>query len=70
MPGSCAKPLVPPLLPATGCHPWRASRLGAFLPEYMEPKPGRFVSVEDGRDLGPHDNVALLTVGQGAKVCV
>ena len=43
-------------------------RLGSFLPEYMEPKAGRFVSVEDGRVLGEGGNAMFLTVGQGAKV--
>lgn len=34
----------------------------------MDPKAGRFVSVEDGRVLGAHGNAMFLTVGQGAKV--
>ncbi len=38
------------------------------MPEYMEPRPGRFVSVEDGRVVGEHGNAMCLTVGQGAKV--
>jgi hypothetical protein len=49
-------------------HAPRKYRLGSFLPEYMEPKPGRFVAVEDGRVLGEHGNAMFLTVGQGAKV--
>jgi tRNA-specific 2-thiouridylase len=42
--------------------------LDAFLPSYLEPRPGVFVSIEDGRVLGRHRGAALFTPGQGAKV--
>jgi hypothetical protein len=56
---------TPTQITHTPTHP---HRLGSFLPEYMDPKPGRFVSAVDGQELGEHGNAMFLTVGQGAKV--
>ncbi|XP_032827473.1 mitochondrial tRNA-specific 2-thiouridylase 1 isoform X2 [Petromyzon marinus] len=39
-----------------------------FLLEYLEPRPGNFVSMEDGRILGQHKGAFLLTVGQRARI--
>ena len=44
-------------------------RIGDFLPAYLEPQAGTFVSVTDGQVLGKQEGVlTLLTVGQGAKI--
>ncbi|XP_036596573.1 mitochondrial tRNA-specific 2-thiouridylase 1 isoform X3 [Trichosurus vulpecula] len=42
--------------------------LESFLLQYLRPRPGNFVSVEDGRVLGTHRGCFLFTLGQGAKL--
>uniref|UniRef100_A0A6J0TYF7 Mitochondrial tRNA-specific 2-thiouridylase 1 n=1 Tax=Pogona vitticeps TaxID=103695 RepID=A0A6J0TYF7_9SAUR len=39
-----------------------------FILEYLEPRPGNFVSIEDGKVLGRHKGFFLYTFGQGAKI--
>lgn len=39
-----------------------------FISDYVTPTPGRFVSVDDGADLGPHGGAELYTVGQRARL--
>lgn len=39
-----------------------------FILEYLEPKPGNFVSVEDGTVMGTHKGWFTLTLGQRAKI--
>jgi len=44
-------------------------RMGAFLPEYLQPRAGTFVSVTTGEVLGTQEGaLTLLTVGQGARI--
>ncbi|KAK2858850.1 hypothetical protein Q5P01_003470 [Channa striata] len=39
-----------------------------FILEYLEPKPGNFVSIEDGTVMGKHKGWFTLTLGQRAKI--
>ncbi|XP_008291021.1 mitochondrial tRNA-specific 2-thiouridylase 1 isoform X2 [Stegastes partitus] len=39
-----------------------------FILEYLEPKPGNFVSIEDGTVLGKHRGWFTLTLGQRARI--
>lgn len=39
-----------------------------FLLQYLPPRPGRFVSIEDGRVLGTHQGWFLYTLGQRANI--
>ncbi|XP_060928901.1 mitochondrial tRNA-specific 2-thiouridylase 1 [Limanda limanda] len=39
-----------------------------FILEYLEPKPGNFVSIEDGKVLGAHKGWFTLTLGQRARI--
>ncbi|XP_026182525.1 mitochondrial tRNA-specific 2-thiouridylase 1 isoform X1 [Mastacembelus armatus] len=39
-----------------------------FLLEYLEPKPGNFVSIEDGTVMGTHKGWFTLTLGQRARI--
>ncbi|KAF7668287.1 hypothetical protein LDENG_00021530 [Lucifuga dentata] len=39
-----------------------------FILEYLEPKPGNFVSVEDGTVMGKHKGWFTLTLGQRARI--
>uniref|UniRef100_A0A665WZ80 Mitochondrial tRNA-specific 2-thiouridylase 1 n=1 Tax=Echeneis naucrates TaxID=173247 RepID=A0A665WZ80_ECHNA len=39
-----------------------------FILEYLEPKPGNFVSIEDGRVMGTHKGWFTLTLGQRARI--
>ncbi|XP_061815757.1 mitochondrial tRNA-specific 2-thiouridylase 1 isoform X2 [Nerophis lumbriciformis] len=39
-----------------------------FILEYLEPKPGNFVSIEDGSVLGTHKGWFTLTLGQRARI--
>ncbi|XP_014438065.1 mitochondrial tRNA-specific 2-thiouridylase 1 isoform X2 [Tupaia chinensis] len=39
-----------------------------FLLQYLQPRPGRFVSIEDGRVLGTHKGWFLYTLGQRARI--
>ncbi|KAM9328285.1 mitochondrial tRNA-specific 2-thiouridylase 1 [Pholidichthys leucotaenia] len=39
-----------------------------FILEYLEPKPGNFVSVEDGSIIGTHKGFFTLTLGQRARI--
>ncbi|XP_061770440.1 mitochondrial tRNA-specific 2-thiouridylase 1 isoform X2 [Nerophis ophidion] len=39
-----------------------------FLLEYLEPKPGNFVSIEDGSVMGTHKGWFTLTLGQRARI--
>ncbi|XP_014863208.1 PREDICTED: mitochondrial tRNA-specific 2-thiouridylase 1 isoform X1 [Poecilia mexicana] len=39
-----------------------------FILEYLEPKPGNFVSIEDGAVKGTHKGWFTLTLGQRAKI--
>ncbi|XP_044279410.1 mitochondrial tRNA-specific 2-thiouridylase 1 isoform X1 [Varanus komodoensis] len=39
-----------------------------FLLEYLEPRPGNFVSIEDGQVIGTHKGCFLYTVGQRARI--
>lgn len=39
-----------------------------FILEYLEPKPGNFVSIEDGAVLATHKGWFTLTLGQRAKI--
>ncbi|XP_053271184.1 mitochondrial tRNA-specific 2-thiouridylase 1 [Pleuronectes platessa] len=39
-----------------------------FILEYLEPKPGNFVSIEDGKVLGTHKGWFTLTLGQRARI--
>ncbi|XP_063164023.1 mitochondrial tRNA-specific 2-thiouridylase 1 isoform X1 [Candoia aspera] len=39
-----------------------------FLLEYLEPRPGNFVSIEDGKVVGTHKGCFLYTFGQKAKL--
>lgn len=41
---------------------------GNFILEYLEPKPGNFVSIEDGTVKGRHKGWFTLTLGQRAKI--
>ncbi|KAF6730878.1 Mitochondrial tRNA-specific 2-thiouridylase 1 [Oryzias melastigma] len=40
----------------------------SFILEYLEPKPGNFVSVEDGAVMGSHKGWFTLTLGQRARI--
>ncbi|TRY59255.1 hypothetical protein DNTS_026391 [Danionella cerebrum] len=40
----------------------------SFILEYLEPKPGNFVSVEDGKIMGKHKGWFTMTLGQRAKL--
>ncbi|XP_037551602.1 mitochondrial tRNA-specific 2-thiouridylase 1 [Nematolebias whitei] len=40
----------------------------SFILEYFEPKPGNFVSIEDGTVLGTHKGWFTLTLGQRARI--
>ncbi|XP_020508697.1 mitochondrial tRNA-specific 2-thiouridylase 1 [Labrus bergylta] len=39
-----------------------------FILEYLEPKPGNFVSIEDGTVMGKHKGWFTLTLGQRARI--
>ncbi|XDV25327.1 hypothetical protein PO909_029258 [Leuciscus waleckii] len=39
-----------------------------FILEYLEPKPGNFVSIEDGKIMGQHKGWFTLTLGQRARI--
>ncbi|XP_022109720.1 mitochondrial tRNA-specific 2-thiouridylase 1-like isoform X2 [Acanthaster planci] len=39
-----------------------------FIKEYLEPKPGDFVSLEDNKVIGKHEGHFIYTVGQKAKI--
>ncbi|XP_056429668.1 mitochondrial tRNA-specific 2-thiouridylase 1 isoform X2 [Hyla sarda] len=39
-----------------------------FILEYLEPQPGKFVSIEDGKILGTHKGWFLFTLGQRARI--
>ncbi|KAK2883177.1 mitochondrial tRNA-specific 2-thiouridylase 1 isoform X1 [Channa argus] len=39
-----------------------------FILEYLEPKPGNFVSIEDGTLMGKHKGWFTLTLGQRARI--
>ncbi|KAM3859080.1 mitochondrial tRNA-specific 2-thiouridylase 1 [Diretmus argenteus] len=39
-----------------------------FILEYLEPKPGNFVSIEDGKIVGKHKGWSTLTLGQRARI--
>ncbi|KAM4615087.1 mitochondrial tRNA-specific 2-thiouridylase 1 isoform 1-T1 [Polymixia lowei] len=39
-----------------------------FILEYLEPKPGNFVSIEDGKIMGKHKGWFTLTLGQRARI--
>ncbi|XP_006780617.1 mitochondrial tRNA-specific 2-thiouridylase 1 [Neolamprologus brichardi] len=39
-----------------------------FILEYLEPKPGNFVSIEDGTVMGTHKGWFTLTLGQRARI--
>ncbi|XP_028256630.1 mitochondrial tRNA-specific 2-thiouridylase 1 isoform X2 [Parambassis ranga] len=39
-----------------------------FILEYLEPKPGNFVSIEDGAIVGKHKGWFTLTLGQRARI--
>ncbi|KAM3833379.1 mitochondrial tRNA-specific 2-thiouridylase 1 [Vipera latastei] len=39
-----------------------------FLLEYLQPRPGNFVSIEDGKVIGTHKGCFLYTFGQKAKL--
>ncbi|KAM5172952.1 mitochondrial tRNA-specific 2-thiouridylase 1 [Mantella aurantiaca] len=39
-----------------------------FILEYLEPQPGNFVSIEDGKIMGTHNGWFLFTLGQRAKI--
>ncbi|KAM3924454.1 mitochondrial tRNA-specific 2-thiouridylase 1 [Leptodactylus fuscus] len=39
-----------------------------FILEYLEPHPGNFVSIEDGKILGTHKGWFLFTLGQRARI--
>lgn len=39
-----------------------------FILEYIEPKPGNFVSIEDGKIMGQHQGWFTLTLGQRARI--
>uniref|UniRef100_A0A8C8J7V7 Mitochondrial tRNA-specific 2-thiouridylase 1 n=1 Tax=Oncorhynchus tshawytscha TaxID=74940 RepID=A0A8C8J7V7_ONCTS len=39
-----------------------------FILEYLEPKPGNFVSIEDGKIMGEHQGWFTLTLGQRARI--
>lgn len=40
----------------------------SFILEYLEPKPGNFVSIEDGTVVGTHKGWFTLTLGQRARI--
>ncbi|XP_017285415.1 mitochondrial tRNA-specific 2-thiouridylase 1 [Kryptolebias marmoratus] len=40
----------------------------SFILEYLEPKPGNFVSIEDGTVMGRHKGWFTLTLGQRARI--
>lgn len=40
----------------------------SFILEYLEPKPGQFVSIEDGSIMGHHKGWFTLTLGQRARI--
>ncbi|XP_074128203.1 mitochondrial tRNA-specific 2-thiouridylase 1 isoform X1 [Sminthopsis crassicaudata] len=42
--------------------------LESFLLQYLRPRPGNFVSIEDHKVLGTHQGCFLFTLGQGAKI--
>ncbi|XP_053321030.1 mitochondrial tRNA-specific 2-thiouridylase 1 isoform X3 [Spea bombifrons] len=39
-----------------------------FILEYLEPQPGNFVSIEDGKIMGTHKGWFLFTLGQRARI--
>ncbi|XP_077329638.1 mitochondrial tRNA-specific 2-thiouridylase 1 isoform X2 [Lithobates pipiens] len=39
-----------------------------FILEYLEPQPGNFVSIEDGKIMGKHNGWFLFTLGQRARI--
>ncbi|XP_070559457.1 mitochondrial tRNA-specific 2-thiouridylase 1-like [Ptychodera flava] len=39
-----------------------------FIQEYVEPNPGYFISVEDGKVVGQHNGCHLFTIGQRANI--
>lgn len=39
-----------------------------FILEYLEPKPGNFVSIEDGKVMGTHNGWFTVTLGQRARI--
>ncbi|XP_038612243.1 mitochondrial tRNA-specific 2-thiouridylase 1 isoform X3 [Tachyglossus aculeatus] len=40
----------------------------SFILEYLQPRPGKFISIEDGSVLGTHNGWFLFTLGQRAKI--
>ncbi|KAM9705324.1 mitochondrial tRNA-specific 2-thiouridylase 1 [Menidia menidia] len=40
----------------------------SFILEYLEPKPGNFVSIEDGKVMGTHKGWFCVTLGQRARI--
>uniref|UniRef100_A0A6I8P282 Mitochondrial tRNA-specific 2-thiouridylase 1 n=1 Tax=Ornithorhynchus anatinus TaxID=9258 RepID=A0A6I8P282_ORNAN len=40
----------------------------SFILEYLQPRPGKFISIEDGSVLGTHKGWFLFTLGQRAKI--
>nr|XP_033815305.1 mitochondrial tRNA-specific 2-thiouridylase 1 isoform X2 [Geotrypetes seraphini] len=39
-----------------------------FILDYLEPKPGKFISIEDGNVIGSHKGWFLYTLGQRARI--
>ncbi|XP_036905257.1 mitochondrial tRNA-specific 2-thiouridylase 1 isoform X3 [Sturnira hondurensis] len=39
-----------------------------FILQYLQPRPGKFISIEDGRVLGAHRGWFLFTLGQRANI--
>lgn len=39
-----------------------------FIHDYIESRPGRLVSIQDGKDMGSHEGLSNYTIGQGAKL--
>ncbi|XP_071960145.1 mitochondrial tRNA-specific 2-thiouridylase 1-like [Antedon mediterranea] len=39
-----------------------------FIQEYVEPAPGKFISIEDGEVIGHHNGCFLYTLGQNARI--
>jgi len=43
-------------------------RFGDFISEYVDVTPGKFISIEDGSEVGKHRGAETYTIGQGARI--
>ncbi|XP_038612241.1 mitochondrial tRNA-specific 2-thiouridylase 1 isoform X1 [Tachyglossus aculeatus] len=66
---SSSLPLLPiPFFQSMGICFIGKRNFESFILEYLQPRPGKFISIEDGSVLGTHNGWFLFTLGQRAKI--